>query len=102
MLTTAFNCGFALFSRTASPRFSTTDVGSTQDIHPEMGITGTPVIDPAMTTMYVVVNTKESAGLIYRLHALDITTGLDKLTPVMLSWLGSRDRAGWCERNGSV
>jgi hypothetical protein len=64
---------------------STTDVGNTQDIHPEMGITGTPVIDPGMTTMYVVVNTKESAGLIYRLHALDITTGLDKLTPVMLT-----------------
>jgi hypothetical protein len=65
---------------------STSDVGNTQDIHPEIGITGTPVIDPTTNTMYVVVNTKESGVLIYRLHALDITTGLDKLGgPVVLS-----------------
>ncbi|HEY0702782.1 MAG TPA: chitobiase/beta-hexosaminidase C-terminal domain-containing protein [Candidatus Acidoferrales bacterium] len=65
---------------------STSDVGNTQDIHPEMGITGTPAIDPATNTMYVVVNTKESGALIYRLHALDITTGLDKLGgPVQLT-----------------
>ena len=76
---------FRTFLSNGVTTLSTSDVGNTQDIHPEMGITGTPAIDPAMTTMYVVVNTKESAGLIYRLHALDITTGLDKLTPVMLS-----------------
>src|ERR1700722_6452866 len=58
---------------------------STQDIHPEIGITGTPVIDPAMTTLYVVVNTKESTGYVYRLHALNLTTGLDRLTPAVLS-----------------
>src|ERR1700678_2263909 len=76
---------FRTFLSSGVTTLSPSDVGNTQDIHPEMGITGTPVIDPAMTTMYVVVNTKESAGLIYRLHALDITTGLDKLTPVMLT-----------------
>ena len=54
------------------------DVGNTQDINPEIGITGTPVIDPAKTTLYVVVNTKENGVLIYRLHALDITTGAEK------------------------
>ncbi len=65
---------------------STSDVGNTQDIHPEMGITGTPAIDSTTNTMYVVVNTKESGALIYRLHALDITTGLDKLGgPVQLT-----------------
>src|SRR5580704_19044372 len=63
----------------------TPNVVSTQDIHPEIGITGTPVIDPAMTTLYVVVNTKESTGYVYRLHALNLTTGLDRLTPAVLS-----------------
>jgi Legume lectin domain/Chitobiase/beta-hexosaminidase C-terminal domain len=57
---------------------STTDVGNTQDINPEMGITGTPTIDSTTNTLYVVVNTKESGAYIYRLHAIDVTTGAEK------------------------
>jgi hypothetical protein len=57
---------------------STGDVGNTQDINPEMGITGTPTIDITTNTLYVVVNTKESGAYIYRLHAIDITTGAEK------------------------
>jgi hypothetical protein len=49
---------------------------------PEVGITGTPVIDPSTNTMYLVVRTKEVQGsttnFVQRLHAIDITTGEDK------------------------
>lgn len=48
------------------------------DLNPLMGITSTPVINPATGTMYVVAFTKENNTLVYRLHALDITTGTDE------------------------
>jgi hypothetical protein len=57
---------------------SPADVGNTQDIHPEIGITGTPAIDSSTNTLYVVANTKESGAFVYRLHALDIASGAEK------------------------
>ncbi|HLI69831.1 MAG TPA: hypothetical protein VKV19_08740 [Ktedonobacteraceae bacterium] len=58
------------------------DVSCT-DTTPEMGITGTPVIDPETDTLYVVAFTNENGQLVYRLHALDITTGRDKASLII-------------------
>ncbi len=47
---------------------------------PDIGILGTPVIDPATGTIYLVTNTKTTSGAPFhqRLHALDIATGNEK------------------------
>lgn len=52
---------------------------------PEVGVTGTPVIDGNTGTLYVVAATSEKGQVVQRLHALDITTGAEKFgAPVIL------------------
>ena len=54
-----------------------TDTGCTQ-IVPEIGISGTPVIDPNSGTLYLVAMTKEKGNYVHRLHALDVATGQER------------------------
>ena len=52
------------------------------DISPEVGITGTPVIDPTSTTIYVVSKSvNASTQFFQRLHAIDLTTGAERVAP---------------------
>ncbi len=54
-------------------------ITGTDDLVPEIGITGTPVIDPASNTLYVSVATQENKkNFFHRLHALDLSTGQEK------------------------
>ena len=64
----------------ASPGATTVPKGdvASNDIIPEIGITGTPVINPATNTMYVVGATKENGVYFLRLHALNILTGAEQ------------------------
>lgn len=50
------------------------------DIAPEVGVTGTPVIDPAGAILYVVSKSMNSGGTTFyqRLHAIDLATGNEK------------------------
>ena len=61
--------------------------GNYQDFHGNMGIVGTPVIDPLTGTLYVVAKTKEfGSTFVQRLHALDITTGIERAgSPVVIA-----------------
>jgi hypothetical protein len=73
-----------------SPGITPVPAGDTNEglIVPQIGITGTPAIDVASGTLYVVADTKITAGPSYErhLHALDLATGAEKLGgPVVVS-----------------
>jgi hypothetical protein len=64
-----------------------TDVQSNPgDITPEIGISGTPVIDPNTNTLFVVAKSKENGNYVQRLHALNMLTGNEQAgSPIAIS-----------------
>ena len=52
---------------------------------PHLGITSTPVIDPSSGTLYLMAYSRDGTAPVYRLHALDIGSLADKMTPVVVT-----------------
>jgi hypothetical protein len=70
---------------TPNPEFGNR-YGGFKEIAPEVGITGTPVIDLATQTIYVDACTYEGSEYFHRIHALDIATGAERsFSPVVVS-----------------
>jgi FtsP/CotA-like multicopper oxidase with cupredoxin domain len=95
------------------------------DVNPDVGITGTPVIDRAQNVMFLVAATKEfpagtpatgTPAYHQRLHAISLASGADALTPaditatvpfasggtVSLSPLHNFNRSALLEANGNI
>jgi hypothetical protein len=51
---------------------------NTSDISPDIGIVGTPVIDPNTNTIYVVSKSKNGSNFHQRLHALNLSDGSER------------------------
>jgi hypothetical protein len=70
------------------------DTGSA-DVAPTIGVTGTPAINSATNTMYLVAATKENGAYFSRLHAINIITGAEQSgSPVNITATVSGTGAG--------
>ncbi|HET7625115.1 MAG TPA: hypothetical protein VFM25_07610, partial [Verrucomicrobiae bacterium] len=85
---------------TPNPDFGNRFGGFTE-ITPEVGITGTPVIDPGSGTIYLDAFTHEGADYVHRIHALNIADGTERpFSPVVVS--ASFPGVGVGSENGKV
>jgi regulation of enolase protein 1 (concanavalin A-like superfamily) len=83
------NFGLSANSATAPFGYRYSGGGYT-DIVPEVGMTGTPVIDGTTGTIYVSAFTRDIAGgvtnYVHRIHALDVTSGAERpYSPVIVA-----------------
>jgi hypothetical protein len=83
---------------------------------PNVGITSTPVIDTSSNTIYLIAYVEDSDGPAYYLHALDLGSLTDKVSPVLISASHTltngttfvfnakyqRQRPGLLEANGNI
>lgn len=82
------------------------DVGCV--VIPELGIIGTPVIDVVSGTMYLIAETKESGNFVFRLHALDVSSGAERpgspivIQPSGFVPLSHKQRASLLLANGVI
>lgn len=74
--------GMPLWTNNLGPAVATSTYGTPDepytDIQPENGILGTPVIDAATSTIFVVAATLENGAYFYKLHALDCLSGAER------------------------
>jgi hypothetical protein len=71
------------------------------DMGPQIGITGTPVIDPVTHTLYVAAKTFSSGSTFFYLHAIDFASGKEKDgSPVLIT--ANFPGTGTGKRNGTV
>jgi len=72
------------------------------DIEPDIGILGTPVIDPLTNILYFVTKTKTTPGNVYhqRIHAVNITNGSEVVPAAEID--SSITVAGNCEGGTTV
>lgn len=64
----------------------TGSTGSYFDVYPEIGILGTGVVDPVAGVLYVVAETLQNGAPVFQLHALDLTSGQERMNgPVLMT-----------------
>lgn len=84
-----------------------TDLACDGDISPAVGITSTPVIDPATGRIYVVADTWNGSSAAHELYGLNLTDGSTGVGPVNVDPPGSTptaqlQRAGLALDNGKI
>jgi outer membrane protein assembly factor BamB len=111
---------FSLIPTSGATVNSITDLDCT-DLVPEVGITGTPVIDANTGTIYLVAKSKIGDNFYHYLHAIDVSTATEKFggpvniqatvqgtatdgtgTTVSFNPLGENQRAALLLENGHV
>lgn len=75
----------ASFLTAGATTIPATEAGEAGNL-PEVGITGTPVLDVTKGSLFVVAATKENNSYFQRLHALDLSSGMEKAnSPVTIT-----------------